>query len=86
MGGVGCDRASITAHPVHISRSLLIALICASYVAEGTYFIAPDRVLSPWRTQSSGEMVGVVMNLWRNSTVLKTLISRVSTRITNWQR
>ena len=62
MGGVGCDRASITAHPVHISRSLLIALICASYVAEGKSFIAPGSLLSTWRMRSSGVMIGVVMN------------------------
>ena len=86
MGGVGCATASIPVHPVQISRGFVIALICASYVAVGTYFIAPDRVLSPWRVQYSGVMAVVVMNLWINSTGSETFISRVSAGITNWQR
>ena len=83
MGGVGFARASILAHPVQISRSFVIALICASYVELGTSFIAPDSVLIPWRMQYYGVMMGVVMNLWRNSAVSETLISRVSAGITN---
>ena len=86
MGGVGCARASIPAHPVQISRSFLIALNCALYVSVGISFIAPDIVLSPWRIRYSGVMVGVVMNLWRNSIVSEKFISRVSAVITNWQR
>ena len=86
MGGVRCARASLPARPVQISCSFVIALICASYVAVGTSFIAPESVLIPWRIRSSGVMVGVVINLWRNSTVLETFISRVSAGIANWQR
>ena len=77
MGGVGCAMASIPDHPGQISRSFVIALICASYVAVGTSFIAPDCVLIPWSIQSSRVMVGLVMNLLINSTVSETFISRV---------
>ena len=85
MGGVRCARASLPARPVQISCSFVIALICASYVAVGTSFIAPDSVLSPWRIKYAGLMMGVVMNLWSNCTVSETLISRVSAGITNWK-
>ena len=86
MSVVELARALIPAHPVQISRSFVIAFICASNVAVGTSFIVPDSVLSPWRMQYSGVLVGVVMNLWRISTVSETLISCVSAGITNWQR
>ena len=78
-------EVSIPAQPVQMSRSCVIAWICASYVSEGLSFIAHESVLIPCRIQSSGVRVGAVMKLWRNSTVSGTLISLVLAGIVNWQ-
>ena len=86
MGGAGFARVSFHAQPVQISHSVVIVLICAFYVSVGASLMAPESVLSPWRIQSSGVMVGYVMNLCRNSTVSETIISLVFAGITTCQR
>ena len=82
-----CDFVGvyIPDHPVHMSRNFAMAWICASYVADGLSCIALESVLVPCRIRSSGVRVGVVMKLWRNSTMSETLISLVSAGITKWQ-
>ena len=69
-------RVSFPDQPVQISCRVVIALICALYVAVGASLMVPEIILSPCRIRYSGVMLGYVMNLLRNSTVSETLVGQ----------